>query len=433
MPNHNVTYYARWASIPTTWDLWYPSSVVTFSSVNPGYTAQPARTIAIDNFGPGWLNFITASMTYGGQAFEIVQQPPSIVPVGNINSGSLQVRPRTGLPIGTHEGELTVMSENGGSVTIHLSFTVNQPPVTFTPTNPTSIIHVGAGVNGRVPITVTGPARLRSTGILPSFNSDPVLYNAVGNQIAVGTDSVIHFEYIVPPGQHTVFAGTRSNVSRGYQLTATFPVDITWNYNNGTGSSSEFLYPYDLFSSLTVPTRVGYTFAGWFTHQVGGLEITGSDTVPGVNAAYFARWVPNSGSITGTVRPSAVEAGIPSVHVALINLETGGRQNTMTDAQGAYQFNSIGNGTYRLVFTQSGRNARVSDVATMNNNVLTINETNFVAGNNHRILIAHLSGLPVQNISGANVVLGNRAWLQLQAKNKICPVNKTESPHRSGE
>jgi len=84
---------------------------------------------------------------------------------------------------------------------------------------------------------------------------------------------------------------------------------------------------------------------------------------------------------------------------------TGARVNTTTNAQGFYQFAGVSNGTYRLVFTMTGRNAKISGAVVMNNNAITVNETNFMPGNNHRALLVRLTGIQNQNPPGTNVIL----------------------------
>ena len=46
--------------------------------------------------------------------------------------------------------------------------------------------------------------------------------------------------------------------------------------------------------TLTIPTRTGYTFKGWYTAPIGGTAISSSTTVPDSNATYYAQWTVNN-------------------------------------------------------------------------------------------------------------------------------------------
>ncbi|MCL2409388.1 MAG: fibronectin type III domain-containing protein [Oscillospiraceae bacterium] len=99
---------------------------MTFAAANVGYGPQPLTgVVEIDNTGSVPLTGVSASITSGVHAFEIPQQPAATVPNTGASAGWLIVRPRTGLPVGTHNGVLTVTSSNGGSRNVNLSFTVN--------------------------------------------------------------------------------------------------------------------------------------------------------------------------------------------------------------------------------------------------------------------------------------------------------------------
>lgn len=74
---------------------------------------------------------------------------------------------------------------------------------------------------------------------------------------------------------------------------------ITFDANGGTiggSSKKEVSAKYDEIvgskvASAGTPSMTGYTFAGWWTHQIGGTQITSSTTtkVTG-NVTYYAHW-----------------------------------------------------------------------------------------------------------------------------------------------
>ncbi|MCL2019137.1 MAG: InlB B-repeat-containing protein [Oscillospiraceae bacterium] len=84
---------------------------------------------------------------------------------------------------------------------------------------------------------------------------------------------------------------------------------VSFNVNGGTAlnpSSAQTMTDGRL-ASLPVPTRVGYTFIGWFSAATGGTEVT-ANTVFSANTTIFARWTdghtitfnPNGGTVTPT-------------------------------------------------------------------------------------------------------------------------------------
>lgn len=78
-------------------------------------------------------------------------------------------------------------------------------------------------------------------------------------------------------------------------LTAAYtPKEYTVNFNANGGSvtTSDKKVTYDsVYGDLPVPTRVGYTFDGWFTEQEGGTQITANDVVKiTADQTLFAHW-----------------------------------------------------------------------------------------------------------------------------------------------
>lgn len=77
---------------------------------------------------------------------------------------------------------------------------------------------------------------------------------------------------------------------------------ITWDANGGTIEPTTTIVgrgePLSLYfpESLPTPTRVGYTFNGWFTAASGGTQIT-TETIVNDNVTYYAQWTLN---IVGT-------------------------------------------------------------------------------------------------------------------------------------
>ncbi|MCL2578066.1 MAG: carboxypeptidase regulatory-like domain-containing protein [Defluviitaleaceae bacterium] len=97
-------------------------------------------------------------------------------------------------------------------------------------------------------------------------------------------------------------------------------------------------------------------------------------------------------TITGTLRASVDANGIGGATVSRLNLETGERVDTTTNADGSYFFTHVPNGSYVFIFHMAGRNPRVSRRIDVNNNSHIVHETLFQTGN-RRLLVVTIDGL----------------------------------------
>ena len=210
------------------WSLWPVG--ITFDLAVVGYGIQTAEYIWIDNYGPGSLTGVSASITTGSNAFEIAVQTETAIPADGEDSDWFRVRPKTELSVGTYTGVATVTTSNGGSKTVSLSFTVGPfptaNPISLTQSNPTVVVNIGSGSGGRIPLVITAPST-DSVSVQSSnttSGSDPALYNASGTRIADDEAGGMHWRYTVPANQSmTVYAGTYENGAASYTVTATFP------------------------------------------------------------------------------------------------------------------------------------------------------------------------------------------------------------------
>ncbi|MCL2152460.1 MAG: choice-of-anchor D domain-containing protein [Oscillospiraceae bacterium] len=101
---------------------WLNRTNIAFPGGSPGYGTQASMPTTVNNSGPGSLSGISASMTTGASYFEITTYPSSTLASGGVSTVS--IRPRTGLPVGSYYGVLTVFSSNGGSKTMSMTFNV---------------------------------------------------------------------------------------------------------------------------------------------------------------------------------------------------------------------------------------------------------------------------------------------------------------------
>ena len=91
-----------------------------------------------------------------------------------------------------------------------------------------------------------------------------------------------------PEGGMNVPKGSTSVVyiSKGPQ-----PVKVTFDYGDGSRSTTETKYYEKPYGSLPTPTRNGYTFSGWYLSRAYTREITSSDTVNNSeDHTLYARW-----------------------------------------------------------------------------------------------------------------------------------------------
>ena len=70
-------------------------------------------------------------------------------------------------------------------------------------------------------------------------------------------------------------------------------ITITWDANGGSVNPTSSTYTYNGATiTLPIPTRIGYSFNGWFTATTGGTQITevGTTNKPTENVTYYAQW-----------------------------------------------------------------------------------------------------------------------------------------------
>ena len=103
-----------------------------------------------------------------------------------------------------------------------------------------------------------------------------------GNSVAAGT--------VITDG------ATIQNITSDITLTAQWQakiITITWNPNGGTVSPTSSKYTYNgAVVELPTPTRIGYTFNGWFESASGGTPIpdVGNTNKPTEDVTYYAQW-----------------------------------------------------------------------------------------------------------------------------------------------
>ena len=103
------------------------------------------------------------------------------------------------------------------------------------------------------------------------------------------------------------WAGTP--VTGNMQFVASFEGNVTLNLiaNGGTfaaGAQTTFTGAAKTPISIPMPTRTGWTFAGWYDAPVGGSEINDTSKLPATSAIWYAQWTPSTLTVTVKETPT---------------------------------------------------------------------------------------------------------------------------------
>ncbi|MDD3302290.1 MAG: InlB B-repeat-containing protein, partial [Candidatus Gracilibacteria bacterium] len=317
---NNITYYAQWTVVlPTTY-------IVTFNG-NGGTGFSPTTKTVVSGTAIGTLptNPTRAGYTFNGWYTSIsggVKLTTSTIITNNI----------------TYYAQWTVVLPTTYTVTFNGNGGTGFSPTTKTvvsgtaigslPTNPT---RAGYTFNGWYTSTSGGIKLTTSTIItnnityyaqwtvvLPTYT---VTFNGNGGAgFSPTTKTVVSGTAIGslptnPTRAGYIFNGWYTSTSGGIKLTtltiitsnityyAQWTINtyiVTFNGNGGTGftpTTKTVTYNTAIGALPTNPTRIGYTFKGWYTATSGGTKITTS-TIITSNVTYYAQWNVNNYTIT---------------------------------------------------------------------------------------------------------------------------------------
>lgn len=124
---NNIIYYAAFTATPLAYSACVSPVSKTFTAVGVGYGTVAAQQFTITNDGTGTITNLSATLT-SGVSFEISAALSS----NTLTSGStttVSVLPKTGLAVNTYTDTLSITGDNGISLTVPLSFTVNAAPI----------------------------------------------------------------------------------------------------------------------------------------------------------------------------------------------------------------------------------------------------------------------------------------------------------------
>jgi uncharacterized repeat protein (TIGR02543 family) len=164
------------------------------------------------------------------------------------------------------------------------------------------------------PVTTPDPITYTVSFITPGQTIEAITGKDAGDQVTLPTPNTREGYSFVgwsTDGTAKNIVSSPYTVSEDVTLIAVWnsttsnnPFSVTYNYNNGTGSST-FNVTGGSTIKLETPDRNGYTFAGWTVSQSEGEDKTynGGDTyeVSG-DVTFTANWTANS---TGSSRPSS--------------------------------------------------------------------------------------------------------------------------------
>lgn len=108
------------------------------------------------------------------------------------------------------------------------------------------------------------------------------------------------------------------NITKTYTVNFTVAaaptVTLDANYTGGTSSSATVTKD-GKYPSLPVPTRTGYTFAGWYTEKTGGEQKQAGDAYSGTaDSTLYAHWTADGYSITYHLGDGVTDPGNPTAY-----------------------------------------------------------------------------------------------------------------------
>lgn len=139
------------------------------------------------------------------------------------------------------------------------------------------------------------------SGTLPSGQTNPATYTyGVGvTSFAplekTGHDFVGWFDAATDGNQVTFITTTDIEAKTLYARFTPKVFNITYELDGGEGNMNPATYTYGIgVQGFTTVTKVGYTFAGWYSESSGGSAITNISTTSLEDKTLYARWTPNT-------------------------------------------------------------------------------------------------------------------------------------------
>jgi len=145
---------------------------------------------------------------------------------------------------------------------------------------PDVILTAPYGQPGNIAIYFPGQGTMTFRGYLKNFNPD---------SLKPGERSQGSGEFVVTNTANDGFTPQLPTWTAGTGLTSV----VTFHYEGGGPQvvTQKTVVEGATYGTLPVPTKVGYTFDGWFTAETAGTEVTSASTVPaGADHTIYAQW-----------------------------------------------------------------------------------------------------------------------------------------------
>lgn len=335
-PAGNVTLYAHWTNVNYTLTINPNGGIWNNTTSNSTKTGTTNSTLSIANPTP--KGYTVSFNTDGGNNVNSITSQRTFTNWSLSGSGSIS---GTTYTFGAGNGTLTA-NYNNGSITLPsvskaghkfkgwysngCSGTfIGNAGESYTPTSNVTLkacYSYYAYILDVYPNGGTWNGTTEKTRIEPLANPKPSIYGNTNYTGKIG--STIDIPNPIPPSGYTVSFDTNGGSSVS-SITSTKSFN-GWN-NSSPGTFSGTTYTYGEGSgyitanyknnsvNLPTPTKLGYTFGGWYTASSGGTKVNNTYTPTG-NITLYAHWSANSYTLSfdangcGTLRVSYVTATV---------------------------------------------------------------------------------------------------------------------------
>ncbi len=165
-----------------------------------------------------------------------------------------------------------------GNMTFYAQWTANTITLTWNSNGGSSI--------GNTSATYSSSAKVP----MPASNPTRAGYTFAGWYTAASGGTQITSSTALPTSSTTYHAHWNANT-----------ITLTWNSNGGSSignTSKAYAVGATVPMPASNPTRIGYTFKGWFTSTTSTTKVTGSTALPTTNTTYYAQWTANTITLT---------------------------------------------------------------------------------------------------------------------------------------
>ena len=260
------------------------------------YTPKPVYDLALNSINYSHYDDIYAVTTNGQNC--TVTAPTT---VSGLTALSATVKANTGYSLPS-----SVTVKVNGSTLAASKYTYRDGKITIPAGYVKGAVEITAAA---VPNTYTLSFNIKYSGTA-NPKSRTVTYNSTYGALPAPTRRGYTLEgwYTTPDFTTQVTSGTTVTTARDHTLYAKWTANtytVTLDANGGTVTPTTLSVVYDgkygdrYNNSLPLAKRDGYTFNGWYTDKIGGLEVEYFHLVSkAANHTIYARWTPNTYTVT---------------------------------------------------------------------------------------------------------------------------------------